>query len=89
MKYKSVIISKKGGPEVLQIVENEFRSPDKEEVLIKIQACGVGGTDVAMRYWNYPGVHKIPFVPGWKKKKLNPLFINESLFLKLLKQTSY
>ena len=66
MKYKSVIISKKGGPEVLQIVENEFRSPDKEEVLIKIQACGVGGTDVAMRYWNYPGVPKIPFVPGYE-----------------------
>jgi NADPH:quinone reductase-like Zn-dependent oxidoreductase len=66
MKYKSVIISKKGGPEVLQIVENEFRLPNKEEVLIKILACGVGGTDVAMRYWNYPGVPKIPFVPGYE-----------------------
>ncbi len=66
MKYKSVIITKKGGPEVLQIVENELRSPDKGEVLIKILACGVGGTDVAMRYWNYPSVPKIPFVPGYE-----------------------
>ena len=66
MQYKSVIITKKGGPEVLQIVENEFRTLDKEEVLINVQACGVGGTDVAMRYWNYPSVPKIPFVPGYE-----------------------
>jgi NADPH:quinone reductase-like Zn-dependent oxidoreductase len=66
VKYKSIKISKKGGPEVLQTIENEFRSLDKKEVLIKIQACGVGGTDVVMRYWNYPGTPKIPFVPGYE-----------------------
>jgi NADPH:quinone reductase-like Zn-dependent oxidoreductase len=66
MKYKSVIITKRGGPEVLQIIENEFRSLVKNEVLIKIQACAVGGTDVAMRYWKYPLGPKIPFVPGYE-----------------------
>ena len=66
MKYKSVIISKKGGPEVLSIIEQNKRSPYKDEVLIKIQACGVGGTDIIMRYWKYPAVPKIPFVPGYE-----------------------
>src|ERR1017187_7705618 len=66
MKYKSVVISKKGGPEVLQVIEKDLLLPKNGEVLIKIQACGVGGTDVAMRYWNYPGAPKIPFVPGYE-----------------------
>ena len=28
MKYKSVVATKRGGPEVLQVVENELRAPD-------------------------------------------------------------
>ena len=66
MQYKSIIISKKGGPEVLQLIENELVSPKPEEVLIKVQACAVGGTDIAMRYYNYPGATKLPFVPGYE-----------------------
>jgi NADPH:quinone reductase-like Zn-dependent oxidoreductase len=66
MQYKSVIISKKGGPEVLQLRENELVSPKSNEVLIKVQACAVGGTDIAMRYYNYPGAPKLPFVPGYE-----------------------
>ncbi|MFI5138348.1 MAG: medium chain dehydrogenase/reductase family protein [Sphingobacteriales bacterium] len=66
MKYSSIVISKKGGPEVLQVIEKELVLPKNGEVLIKIQACGVGGTDIVMRHWNYPGVPKIPFVPGYE-----------------------
>jgi NADPH:quinone reductase-like Zn-dependent oxidoreductase len=66
MKYKSIIITKRGGPEVLQIVENDFHLLAKDEVLIKIQACRIGGTDVAMRYFNYPFAPKIPFVSGYE-----------------------
>ncbi len=66
MQYKSVIISKKGGPEVLQVLENVIVNPNPDEVLIKVQACAVGGTDIAMRYYNYPGVPKKPFVPGYE-----------------------
>ena len=66
MQFKSIVISKKGGPEVLQIVEKELVAPVDNEVLIKIQACAVGGTDIAMRHYNYPGTPKIPFVPGYE-----------------------
>jgi len=66
MKFKSVIISKRGGPEVLQVIEKELVPPQSNEVLIKVQACVIGGTDIAMRYYNYPGVPKIPFVPGYE-----------------------
>lgn len=66
MKYKSILITKKGGPEVLQVIEKELVAPKSNEVLIKIQACAVGGTDIAMRYYNYPGAPKMPFVPGYE-----------------------
>ena len=66
MKYKSVIISKRGGPEVLQVIENDFRKLANSEVLIKIQACAIGGTDISMRYYRYLFAPKIPFVPGYE-----------------------
>ena len=66
MKYKNVVLTKKGGPEVLKVVENELRPPKKEEAQIKVLACGVGRTDIAMRYGYYPFAPKIPFVPGYE-----------------------
>ncbi len=66
MKFKNVVLTKKGGPELLQVVENELGSPKNEEVQIKVLACGVGQTDIAMRYGYYPYAPKIPFVPGYE-----------------------
>lgn len=66
MKYQSVIISKKGRPEVLQIVENELREPESGEVRLKVICTGVGFTDVIMRYGYYPYAPKIPFAPGYE-----------------------
>jgi len=66
MKYKSVVLTRRGGPEVLQIQEKVLRAPETSELQIKVLACGVGRTDVAMRYGYYPFAPKIPFVPGYE-----------------------
>ncbi len=66
MKYKSVIITRKGGPEVLKVVEQELREPQSGEVRIKILATGVGRTDIVMRYHYYVFAPKIPFTPGYQ-----------------------
>ena len=66
MKYKSVIITKKGRPEVLQVVENELREPNAGEVRLKLICTGIGFTDVIMRYGYYPYAPKIPFAPGYE-----------------------
>lgn len=66
MKYKSVVITKKGSPEVLKVIENEFRAPRSGEARIKILATGVGRTDVVMRYGFYPFAPRIPFAPGYE-----------------------
>jgi NADPH:quinone reductase-like Zn-dependent oxidoreductase len=66
MKYKSVVVTKRGGPEVLQITENDLRQPAAKEARIKVLAAGVGRTDINYRYGLSPFAPKIPFVPGYE-----------------------
>lgn len=66
MKYKSVVVTKRGGPEVLQITENELRPPTAKEARIKVLATGVGRTDINYRYGYSPFSPKVPFVPGYE-----------------------
>jgi NADPH:quinone reductase-like Zn-dependent oxidoreductase len=63
--YKSVIVTKRGGPEVLQVSDNELRAPSPREARIKILATPVCQDDVAVRIGNRPFLAKIPFVPGY------------------------
>ncbi len=65
MKYKRVIISRKGRPEVLQAIEEELAEPEAGEVRVKISAAGVAFADVAARRGKYPTAPKIPFSPGY------------------------
>jgi NADPH:quinone reductase-like Zn-dependent oxidoreductase len=51
---------------MLQIVENELRSPAAGEARIKVLATGVGGTDINYRYGRSPFSPKVPFVPGYE-----------------------
>ena len=66
MKYKSIVITRKGQPEVLKLVEQELREPEPNEVRVRILCTGVGFTDVIMRYGYYPYAPKIPFAPGYE-----------------------
>jgi NADPH:quinone reductase-like Zn-dependent oxidoreductase len=65
MRYKSVIVTKRGGPEALQVVENDLRAPSAGEVRVKVLATPVCGPDVQARYGHTPFAPKIPFVPGY------------------------
>ncbi len=65
MKYKSIIVTKRGGPEVLQVIENDLRPPLPSEARVKILATHVCQDDAAVRIGNRPFLAKIPFVPGY------------------------
>jgi NADPH:quinone reductase-like Zn-dependent oxidoreductase len=65
VNYQSVIVTKRGGPEALQIVENELRAPAAGQARVKILATGVCQDDVAARVGNRPFLPKVPFVPGY------------------------
>jgi len=65
MKYKSVIVARRGGPEALQVIENDLRMPSAGEARIKILASPVSLPDVEARYGRSPFKPKLPFVPGY------------------------
>jgi NADPH:quinone reductase-like Zn-dependent oxidoreductase len=65
VKYRSIVVTKRGGPEALQIVENDLRAPLPGEVRVRILATPVCQDDIAVRVGNRPFLPKIPFVPGY------------------------
>lgn len=65
MKYRSVIVTKRGGPEFLQVIEKELPPPLSGEAQIRILATPVCQDDVAVRVGNRPFLAKVPFVPGY------------------------
>ncbi len=65
MSYKSVIVTKRGGPEALQVVENDLRPPSAGLARVRILATPVCQDDVAARVGNRPFLPKLPFVPGY------------------------
>ncbi len=65
MVYKSIVITRRGGLEGIEIVENELRPPAAGEVGIKILASPVCQDDVAVRVGNRPFLAKPPFTPGY------------------------
>ncbi len=66
MKYQNVVVTQRGGPQVLKIVENELRPPAAREVRIKVLATAVGRTDINYRYGYSPFSPKVPYVPGYE-----------------------
>jgi NADPH:quinone reductase-like Zn-dependent oxidoreductase len=65
MKYKSIVVTQRGGPEAIQVVENDLRPPVEGEARIRILATAVCQDDIAIRAGNRPFLKKPPFVPGY------------------------
>ena len=65
MKYKSVVVTARGGPEVLQVVENDLREPGTNEARVRVLAVPVCAPDISARYGQSPFTPKTPFTPGY------------------------
>ncbi len=64
--YRAVMLTKKGGPEVLEVVDLPVENPGPGQLRIRVRAAGVGATDLNMLGGNYMFAPKIPFVPGYE-----------------------
>ncbi len=60
------MLTKTGGPEVLQVVQLPVERPGPGQLRVRVRAAGVGATDLTMLEGNYPYAPKIPFVPGYE-----------------------
>jgi NADPH2:quinone reductase len=64
-KSRRVVVTKHGGPEVLQVVEEDLPEPRPGEVRVKVLAAGVSGYDLMFRAsGTLPGTPKVPFTLG-------------------------
>ena len=64
IKNHRVIVSRRGGPEVLHLVEEDIPTPGPDEVRIKVAAAGISAYDAMLRSLHMPGNPKPPFTPG-------------------------
>ena len=64
--YRAVMLTKKGGPDVLEVVELPLEAPRSGQLRVRVTAAGVGATDLIMLGGSYPFAPKIPFVPGYE-----------------------
>lgn len=64
MKYKHIVVVKRGPPENLRIEECDLREPAATEARIKVLACGVCQPDIQNRYGLSPFAPKVPYEPG-------------------------
>lgn len=63
--YKSVSATQRGGPETMQVIENEFVPPAEKQARVRVLASCVTMPDVQARYGDSPFKIKPPFVPGY------------------------
>ena len=61
---RRVVVSERGGPDVLQIFEEPMPVPGPGEIRVKTLAAGVSAFDVMLRSLSFPGFPKPPFTPG-------------------------
>src|SRR5512143_708895 len=65
MKHTRIVVTHYGGPDALQVVEEERPEPKLGEVRVKVLAAGVSLPDVMMREGIHPETPRVPFTPGW------------------------
>ncbi|MFQ5796232.1 MAG: medium chain dehydrogenase/reductase family protein [Candidatus Bipolaricaulia bacterium] len=65
MKFKRVVAGHRGGPEVLQLVEEDLPEPPPGEMRVKVLTAGVLLADILWQTGKVPGSPKPPFTPGY------------------------
>jgi len=64
MKHRRIVVSRHGGPAVLELIEDELPEPGAGEVRVKVQTAGVAWGDILLRSVRGLGV-RLPYTPGY------------------------
>ena len=65
VRHTRIIVSRYGGPDALQVIEEERPEPKRGEVQVRVLAAGVCLPDLMMREGIHPETPALPFTPGW------------------------
>lgn len=62
--HHRVVVPRRGGPNVMRVVEASLPEPRSGEVRVKTQAAGISALDLMVRSRWFPGFPRVPFTPG-------------------------
>jgi NADPH2:quinone reductase len=65
VSHTRVIVSRYGGPEVLEVLTEPCPEPKRGEARVRVLAAGVSLPDALMREGVHPETRRVPFTPGW------------------------
>jgi NADPH2:quinone reductase len=65
MRHKRIVVTQYGGPDSLQLIEEDCPEPKRGDVRVRVLAAGVSLPDVLMREGIHPETRKVPYTPGW------------------------
>jgi len=65
VRHTRIIVTHYGGPEALQVIEEECPEPNCGEVRVRVLAAGVALPDLLAREGVHPETPPLPFTPGW------------------------
>src|SRR5262245_39375923 len=65
MRHTRIIVTHYGGPDVLQVIEEECPEPKEGEVRVRVLAAGVSLPDLLAREGVHPETPRLPYTPGW------------------------
>jgi NADPH:quinone reductase-like Zn-dependent oxidoreductase len=65
MENTRVIVSKYGGPEVIEVISEPLRMPQNHEIRVKVLSSGVALGDIMRREGVFPFPPALPFTPGY------------------------
>src|SRR6185312_6605084 len=63
---RQVVITRHGGPEVLEVRESPDPTPGDGDVRVRVRAAGINFADVLARIGLYPDAPKPPVVVGYE-----------------------
>jgi NADPH2:quinone reductase len=65
VKHTRIVVTRHGGPDALQVLEEERPEPQPGEVRVRVLAAGVALPDVLAREGVHPETPPVPFTSGW------------------------
>ena len=65
MMHTRVFVTRYGGPDALELIEEECPEPRRGEVRVRVLAAGVSLPDILAREGVHPETPRPPFTPGW------------------------
>jgi NADPH:quinone reductase-like Zn-dependent oxidoreductase len=65
VRHTRIVVTHYGGPDALQVLEEECPEPKNGEARVRVLAAGVSLPDIMMREGIHPETPPLPFTPGW------------------------